>query len=32
MNKENVNINDNINQNDSYISEEENSDTIEKEQ
>ena len=32
MNKENVNINDNINQNDSYMSEEENSDTIEKEQ
>ena len=32
MNKENVNINDNINQNDSYMTEEENSDTIEKEQ
>jgi len=30
MNKENVNINDNINQNDSYMTEEENS--IEKEQ
>ena len=32
MNKENVNINDNINQNDSYMTEEENSYTIEKEQ